>query len=87
MDNVLIDENQNNFEKNKEKSDFSSDKDNNDENAKTSPNISLINGMETNISNSSLKPNLFNGSYTSKSGDKVPLFNKMNAFPNLEKNN
>ena len=87
MNNFLVNENSNNFEKNKEKLNSSFDNDNNEENSKVSPNISLINGMETNISNNSLKPNLFNGSYTSKTAEKVPLFNKMNAFPNLERNN
>ena len=63
MNNFLIEENQTNSKKNITKINLSIEKDNNKENSKKSPNINIINGMETKISNTSIKPNLFNGSY------------------------
>ena len=87
MNNILIEENQNNSKKNISKINSSAEKENNKENSKKSPNINIINGMETKISNSSIKPNLFNGTYNSKLKYKDPLFNiKKAILPHLDKN-
>ena len=51
MNNILIEENQNNSKKNISKINSSAEKENNKENSKKSPNINIINGMETKISN------------------------------------
>ena len=87
MNNILIEDNQNNSKKNISKINSSAEKENNKENSKKSPNINIINGMETKISNSSIKPNLFNGTYNSKLKYKDPLFNiKKAILPHLDKN-
>ena len=86
MEKFLIDVNENDLERNTFKLNPSFENDNNETNSKETPSVNIINGMETNNSNNSIKPNLFNGSYNSKEKGKVPLFNTQKAFPHIDEN-
>ena len=85
MDNFLIDEKEQNFEKEHEKLNLSFENDKVETNPKSSPNISLINGIENNELNNTQKYSIFNGTYDSKLKGIVPLFNNKNIRPNSNK--
>ena len=76
MENFHINENININENNRYNMNSSFEDDKKEINSKASPNITLINGMDNNDSNSNKKSNLFNGSYDSKIKGIYPLFNK-----------
>ena len=86
MENFHINENININENNRYNMNSSFEDDKKEINSKASPNITLINGMDNNDSNSNKKSNLFNGSYDSKIKGIYPLFNKKKIVPHLDKN-
>ena len=86
MKNFHINENININENNRYNMNSSFEDDKKEINSKASPNITLINGMDNNDSNSNKKSNLFNGSYDSKIKGIYPLFNKKKTVPHLDKN-
>ena len=85
MDDFLHENEQNNDESKKDKINTSFENDNNNQKSKASPNINIINGMETTNLNNNSKQNLFNGTSDIKLKGKYPLFNKKKFGPHLDR--